>query len=260
MKHFLLLLPKILIIASVIAVILLEIFRGYFRDWKACWKKGGWFYLDGTHAVILCVLLGLMFFGDRAVRGAIQANDDHFAAATFSNLGHQLGRYLFVMLVSVYVTGLALHSRESCRLVFGMLLTSIVTALIVTLLKFTFLRARPFADLGPFSFFNLEGLIHDERTFQSFPSGDVAIVAGAAAYLFYMLQQPFFRWLPIVLLLSTAFSRISRNRHWPSDTAGSLLVALIAAKAIAHFSKTSNPSPPPRRANQPSPSRREGEK
>ena len=245
MEHFLEILPKVLTISAVVMVAFLEIFQGYFRGWKTCWQQGGWLRLDGTHAAVLCVLMGLMFFGDPAVRGAIQAHDDSWAAAAFSNFGHQLGRYLFVILAGLYAAGLALKNRESCRMVFGMILTSAVTALLITLLKFTFLRARPFAGLGPLSFFHWKGLIHDDRTFQSFPSGDVAIVSGAAAYLFYMLKQPLLRWLPVMALLSTVFSRISRNRHWPSDTIGSILIALIVAKAMAHLSRNSKHAGPP---------------
>ncbi len=238
MDHLIQTFPKILTIAAVAAVVAWEISQGYFRGWKTSWQQGGPLKLDATHAAVFCLLLGLMFFGDRSVRSLIQAYDDHSAVVAFSNMGHQLGRYLFVLLVSVYAAGLAMRSPAACRLVFGMLLTSVITALIVTVLKFTFLRARPFAELGPLSFFHLEGLLQDERTFQSFPSGDVAIVSGAAAYLFYVIRRPFLRWLPVFFLLSTAFSRVSRNRHWPSDTVGSILIALIVARAIAHLAQT----------------------
>jgi membrane-associated phospholipid phosphatase len=121
--------------------------------------------------------------------------------------------------------------------VFSALLSSFVTALIVTVFKFLSLRARPYAEFGPFSFFNFHGLTQDARAFQSFPSGDVGVVAGAAAYLFFTTKNRFSGVLIFLLPLCTAFARMSANKHWPSDTLFAIGLGLIAAKFVRDYKK-----------------------
>ena len=105
-------------------------------------------------------------------------------------------------------------------------------------LKFIFLRARPYTGLSPFSFFNWEKFAGDPKAFQSFPSGDVAIVSGAAGYFFYAFPNRPLRWLILLLPLCTAFARVSLNRHWVSDTAASLWLGFIISRGVWNYFRT----------------------
>lgn len=113
---------------------------------------------------------------------------------------------------------------------FGAVLSSALTGLAAHILKFIMMRARPYNNLGPFHFFDIHGFMQDDRAFQSFPSGDVAIASGAAAFLFLSLRPRSFSWLFLLIPLLTAFSRIDLNKHWPSDTAFAFLISFTLAK------------------------------
>ena len=156
-------------------------------------------------------------------------------AQTIANYGQKLGRNInpWIGLTGIYFLACLTKRRIWRKGAFGLILSSLATSVVSHLMKFIFLRARPDSHLGPFSFFNLQGLIHDERAFQSFPSGDVAVVAGATSCLFFMIPNRYLRWLVFLLPLSTAFARVSLNRHWPSDTVASLMVSLLLGKFIA---------------------------
>ena len=81
-----------------------------------------------------------------------------------------------------------------------------------------FTRA-PRQGFGPMSFFNHAAYAVDKGMFLSLPSGDVAIVAGAAVSLSFSLNSRRLLFFLLLVPFMTAFSRVSLNRHWPSDTA-----------------------------------------
>ncbi|MFA7001384.1 MAG: phosphatase PAP2 family protein, partial [Candidatus Omnitrophota bacterium] len=108
-------------------------------------------------------------------------------------------------------------------------------------LKLVFLRARPVTGEGPLSFFNLEGWGRKANLFYSLPSGDVAVVAGAAAYLFYRVKNTALRALLMLLPVLTAFSRVYKSKHWPSDTAFAVGLALLAALFVVHYERFASP-------------------
>jgi membrane-associated phospholipid phosphatase len=108
-------------------------------------------------------------------------------------------------------------------------------------LKMIFLRARPDTGVGPFVFFHWSALASDTRPYESFPSGDVAIVAGAAAVFFFKTRAPW-RWLWLILPLCTAYSRVLLNRHWPADTLASLGLGLWVAFCLSGYAPDPRPA------------------
>ena len=109
---------------------------------------------------------------------------------------------------------------------------SLIGSVIIYAVKFISLRARPYAGMGPYSFFNPAGFLEDARAFQSFPSGDVGIIAGPAAYFFFQIQNRGIRWLIWLFPLSTALSRVTFNKHWPSDTFSSFIFSILTVVLI----------------------------
>lgn len=139
-------------------------------------------------------------------------------------------KYWFIV-IGIHLAFVIFKKEDWARKFFGAVLSGAVTGLAVHLLKFVFLRARPYTGLTPFVFFDQAGYAADHRGFQSFPSGDVGLVAGAATYLFYSTRHPL-RWLFFLLPLSTALARVYLDRHWFSDTVGSFCLSLILGRLV----------------------------
>lgn len=158
-------------------------------------------------------------------------------ASGIARFGQQLGRdvNLWVVWVGLYWIASLTGQVKWRKYTFGILLASLLTTTLVHFLKFVFLRSRPDNLLGPYCFFNLQGLLEGTRAFQSFPSGDVALTAGASSCLFFLIPHRLFRWLTWLFPLSTAFSRISLNRHWPSDAVASLMMSVLVAKLVCDY-------------------------
>ena len=176
--------PKIFLFILVASVILTELcFLGYFRRFfeplRSVRPKTALLTFAAAAACIVS-----LFFIDPLLVTLIQKFTTSFEAVV--TFGRTIGKnnYFWYTLLALYLIPAILRKTSLRRYAFGILVASALTALIVTLLKFIFLRARPSANAGCLSFFNLEGLTKDMSDFQSFPSGDVSLVAGASFYLF----------------------------------------------------------------------------
>lgn len=224
-------LPKILTIAGLIVIFLWQIKKGYFNGLRTYVKSC-------RPALPLKVLVpsGIFFVGllliDPFLLKTLQSfrNSVADSIATFGGtIGKNIHPWMFP--VGLYLAGVLARKGKVTQIAFGSLFAGVLAAFLSWVLKFTFLRTRPYGDLGPLSFFNVEGLFEDARLYQSFSSGDVAVVAGIAFYFFMKLKQFKARWLLVLLPVSTAFSRIMANKHWPSDG----VLAIILGFAAAYF-------------------------
>ncbi len=213
----------------VVMVILNEVRKGYFRGIRLYFKSSSFSY-NPLLLLVFVILFASVFFFDAQLLVLLQTFHDPLSDFLV-NFGGFFGRdlNLYFILTGCYLLALIVKRKNWSKIIFGALLTSILTALGSHILKVTFLRARPYGNLGPYSFFHLSGLTKMKSLFQSLPSGDVAIVAGATSYLFCTLKNRYSRWLIFLTPFSTAFSRVSLNRHWPSDTLLSIGVSLMMA-------------------------------
>ncbi len=217
---------KIILFLMVAAVILNEIrlgfFKNFFKPLAGISPKTALLFFAPAAALIA----GLFFIDPWLVTHIQKFTHSYESVVTF---GRTIGKntYFWHTLLILYVIPLVLRKPELRRYAFGILASSAFTAVIITLLKFVFLRARPTANVGSLSFFNWDGLTKDVSEFQGFPSGDVSLVAGASLYLFFMVRNHFIRWVFLLLPLTTAMARIHLNRHWPSDTLASILIAVF---------------------------------
>ena len=234
---------KYLTAVLLIAVLLLELRKGYF--------KGAWGRLRGLPyrryvMMILAALVAsvILMFGDVGVRAWIQAQPSS-SVGWFMNFGGIMGRSTncWTALGWAYLAFYVARYGTGRRVIFGTLFSSFVTGLLATLFKFTFLRARPYGGFGSLSFFNFAGLSQDSRVYQSFPSGDVAVVAGCAGYLLFISRDwrwggGYLRWALLLLPLATAFARVAIDKHWPSDTIFSLGLGMVAGNFVCDYERT----------------------
>lgn len=227
--------PKHMTAVLLVAVMIFEIRKGFFRQFFAYLKACRWTALLPlvTATAVLTVLT--MFVDAQLLHFVLNA--PRSIIDPIADFGGALGRgsNCWTFLGWAYLLAFFIRWQKGRGVLFGCLVSSMLTALFTTLAKFVFLRARPYGELGAVSFFNIDGLIRDERVYQSFPSGDVAIVAGAAAYLFFNLKENILRWALLLLPLTTAVARMNANKHWPSDTLFSIGLGFIAALWVWNY-------------------------
>ncbi|MDP3920884.1 MAG: phosphatase PAP2 family protein [Candidatus Omnitrophota bacterium] len=237
MTRFIGALPKIITIIIIAAVLIGQWRAGYFRRIAAyAGAVGRKFYLRGILIPVVPLLACIMLL-DPALMSAARSWQ-HPVAAFLGSFGGMLGRNIhpWMFLAFLYCAGLLARRKALSNAAFGACLSAVLAAALSFALKFLFLRARPYGDFGHLSFFNFDGVLKDARVYQSFTSGDVAIVAAIAFFLF-KVNAHFSRWFLILLPLCTAFARVYANKHWPSDVFLAVWVGLCSASFIYHYEK-----------------------
>ena len=222
---------RVIMAVLLVLIALNEIRRHYFRGAGA-----------GLKAVPARPYL-VLFPADAFLLGWIQHQSGRFHEL-LSRAGQKIGKNSWQALIVLYLAALIFRTRAGMQLVFGSVIANALTGLASTIFKFTILRARPDAGLGPFSFFNFSGMSEDKRMFQSFSSGDVAIVAGACGFLFFSIKNRFLRLILVLLPLVTAYSRVNLNRHWPSDTLLSVGLGFLIGNAVFRWRQQMPPAAP----------------
>jgi membrane-associated phospholipid phosphatase len=234
---------KIATVVLIVLCVLREWRAGYFRSFPEYLKTiRPAFYLKWlaaalilTTAVIVALDPVLLEFAARrtpVISGLSEAS---------SHLGKKMAPWLLI--VSCYWIASLLRKNGARLAAFGCLLSSALTGLTVTLCKYAFMRARPDRGLGPFAFFNFDRLLQNDNHFLSFSSGDVAVVAGASAYLFYSVKNHFLRAGIALLPFLSALARAHGRRHWPSDGLFSIFLGLLAAFFIYQYARRFNRCP-----------------
>ncbi len=182
--------------------------------------------------ITLLAFIAVTYLFDATVLRTIQSVDSPIGTGLI-RFGGTIGQNINFWFAVIFAYCLAQSfSLKKCKtIICGVMLSSALTGLFCAIGKIVFLRARPAAGIGPVSFFNLDGYFVQKGLFLSFPSGDVALVAGAAAFLFYFVQNKGMKLLLLALPFLTGASRVYLNRHWPSDT----LLAIGIGFIVAHY-------------------------
>ena len=226
---------KILLAALILLVLI--------RDWSAnrenVLRSETGALVSGPVGLLAAIFAGLtiitVLFDGPILRFVRSAQDP--LATSLKNLGGVIGHnyYFWCCLLCIYFVTKFAKWKQASGAVYAAMLSAGVTACTCYLAKLIFLRARPETGFGPLSFFNHAAYAMDKGMFLSLPSGDVAIVAGAAVSLSFSLNS---RRLLVFLLLvpfMTAFSRVSLNRHWPSDTLVAFAIGMLVAYGLRNF-------------------------
>ena len=217
----------------VFLILLFEFRDAYFKGFKTYLKS---FSLRPYTVLIglMLVVTGLVMTIDSTLLHLIQAQNASFVRWMVA-CGSFLGKHSWLILIGLYLITFLSRVKSWRKVIFSALFANFLTGVFSVFFKFTVLRARPYSGFGPFSFFNLNGLLKDRGIFQSFPSGDVAVVVGAAAYFFYTVRNRYAKLIFLLLPIMTALARVSLNRHWPSDTLFSIGLGLIAAQFVWNY-------------------------
>ncbi len=227
--------PKIFVGVLLFMTLVQAVRNGDFKSFKNFNKKFSLrFYLPlliSFPIVIACLLPFDSFF-----RSVLNASPWLKGITEFGSFIGDNFKF-WMIFVGIHLVLRWMKKEDWAKKFFGAVLGGAFAGLTVHLLKFVFLRARPYVGLGPFTFFDYQGFLSDHRGFQSFPSGDVALVAGAASYLFYSTKSRF-RWLIFLLPLSTALARVYLDRHWVTDTVGSIFLGLILSRLVGDYLRT----------------------
>lgn len=211
------------------AAILFEWKQGFFREIRT--RK---VVLDGRARIAFLGLflgaVGLLFVDQDVIRFVQSIEGTLFDVVL--GIGRWMGRHVLKLLVVCYGVLLLLKRAKWRWVAFGTLLAGAAAGVFNWVLKWTFLRARPDSNFSPYSFFNFHEWSKESRVFFSFPSGDVAVVAGVVSYLFCALRNGMWRWFLFLLPLATACYRMDMNRHWPSDTVAAMAVGLVVGSVL----------------------------
>lgn len=183
------------------------------------------------HALLFSLLtLGLFFRWDQVVLDAVQRTAETFPAWKRACDLLTKNSHVWFFLCALYLLGVLRKNEFLTRAGFGGILASGLASGVGTILKFIFLRARPYDLSGSHSFFNFHGI--EEHAYQSLPSGDVALIAGFSCFWFFSARSRMLKAFFLLLPFATAFSRIADNKHWPSDTLISIFLGLLAGLMI----------------------------
>lgn len=102
------------------------------------------------------------------------------------------------------------------------------------IIGFLYFRARPFVSLE-----GVVKLIEKSPLEKSFPSGHATAAFAMAFGL--MLHNRKWGWALILLALYVSLSRVAVGVHYPSDVAGGMIVAALAAAVTAPVKKAVEP-------------------
>jgi len=233
--------PKLAVILCVAFIVVREARRGYFaalcQQFPALKRRP---FLDGFLVLLALTVTGLPF--DPFLLERVQALSGPFWKAVIETGGFA-GRHIhpWVMAVGFWALAVLMRRAPAERLARGILFSGALASLLTQALKFLLLRARPFGQEGAWSFLNISGLLGDSRVYQSFPSGDVVVVAGMIFYLVLFLSRFKAAWILALLPAATAMSRINADKHWPTDTLFAIGLGLMTAALIRGLEVSGTP-------------------
>ncbi len=233
---------KVLIAICLVGVLLSEWPKGYWPTLRSQ-SKCLWRDIRRSFAVRISIVFLVIFLFDSFLLTAIQSVE-HPIGTRLIRLGGLIGRNVnfWFLLLGAYLLSKVFRMRKVSVVILGAMFSAALTGVACNVLKVLVLRSRPAADMGQMSFFNVGGYIEHKGLFLSFPSGDVALVAGAAGFIFYFVKDWYLRALVVAIPLLTCASRIQLNRHWPSDTVLSVCLGLLIGHYLwrSHQSRMTN--------------------
>ncbi len=218
-------------------VVIREIRAGFLKDFKTYFKSVRWNSYRNILIASLMVVGGLLLVDEPLIR-LIQKIKTPWVlniiawAATWGRGQNTWGLLILAYALAAWV----FRKPDLKRIIFACMVAGGLTGLLGQILKYLFMRARPFLELGPYHFFDWQGMIESGSHFRSFPSGDVAVAAGTASFLLLAIKNPL-RWIFPFLALLVCTSRMILNRHWPSDVAFSFIISFAMARFVLDYLK-----------------------
>lgn len=175
--------------------------------------KKGWAIL------LLATLIALTLFD-----GRLSLPKSELLADIGEKIGN--GEYLIPLLTALTYSSYILNLNKVGDALREALISGALSGIIADVIKVGTARGRPRVS-ERLSWFNYDkGLDSD---YWSFPSGHVALAAGAFLSLYLRVRGPV-KALFLIPPLLTALSRVMTFSHWPSDVIASLILGFLIAK------------------------------
>lgn len=135
------------------------------------------------------------------------------------------GLYLFyAIFVALVIYSLLKKNKRLTEICLAYLKAQIIFSfIIVRILKICLGRARPLYGTE-FTFFSLD------FGYNAFPSGHSADAFVSGVFLFCLLRNSWYRFLPLAYALFIALSRITASSHHPSDIAAGMAIGVLGAR------------------------------
>jgi undecaprenyl-diphosphatase len=146
------------------------------------------------------------------------------AATLFSDAGVA---FLYIVFAILLIFSFFKKKQRQREVIWAYLKTQVIFSfLTVRILKICLGRARPKYG-SEFTFFSLDA------DYNSFPSGHSADAFVSGLFLFYLLKYSKFsnyRYLPLLLALLIALSRVAGNAHFTSDVVAGAAIGIFGAQ------------------------------
>lgn len=181
--------------------------------------------------------LGVVAFNhDQEIMDVVQKHKSQ-TTMTLQNVGNFLGSGYGGAAIAAgsYFLGVALNNGKIERAGLFMVGASLAQGIITETVKRTFGRARPNADLGPYSFFN-----DGKKSFYSGHTAEAFTIATVIAEM-YKEDYPVVPWVAYGFAAVTAYARVHDEAHWASDVIiGAVAGHLITKLAMNAFNGNSD--------------------
>jgi undecaprenyl-diphosphatase len=175
---------------------------------------------------ILCATTLILFVFDRQISTFVQqyiTPEIKSAASLFSDAGVV---FLYIVFAILLIYSFFKKNQRQKEVIWAYLKTQIIFSfLTVRILKICLGRARPKYG-SDFTLFSLDA------DYNSFPSGHSADAFVSGIFLFYLLKYSRFskyRYIPLLLALLIALSRVAGNSHFASDVVAGSAIGIFGA-------------------------------
>jgi membrane-associated phospholipid phosphatase len=191
-----------------------------------------WTSKDWTIALSFVGASSLTMMADKSSKNAFQRSRSDFtdrAADFFRPLG---GRLPFWTFGGMYAYGWIAKDKKAINTAYLGIRSVVLTSWLVTGLKYSIGRARPFAGKGPFHF---KGLDFSPSSFSlSLPSGHASTAFAFASVIAHQYPKWWVKLSVYALAAGVGWSRLNDNVHFLSDVVVGAGVGFFVGQKIVH--------------------------
>jgi membrane-associated phospholipid phosphatase len=174
------------------------------------------------------------FFIDKSIRKTVAKNHST-TMDDITKIGHTYGNagYMIILSGASYLAGKLINNKDISGTSRMVLETLAYAGIITTILKFGIGRARPYAENGPFDFFNFK----TNDSYISFPSGHTTTAFAVSSVLAAKINNIYASIALYGLASLTLYQRIYSDQHWFSDTFIGAAISTVIGNAIVKFNE-----------------------
>jgi membrane-associated phospholipid phosphatase len=191
------------------------------------WDSQQWLWAGATVGG-----LAAMTFLDEPFSEFIERNHNHTTDQISTHLSKFGAEYSLVVLAGYYIGGQIFDSPKARAVAQDGIAASIIASGMITpTLKLVFGRARHEAGEGAhdFDFFNTQA--------DSFPSGHTTQAFAVASVVAAHYESIWVKLSAYGAASLVGYSRIQKNKHWPTDVAAGALIGTLVGNSVVRFNQ-----------------------